>query len=71
MNFLVVGQFVLAVLLSASILLQSRGAGLGSSWGGGGELYSTRRGVEKILFRLTVLLAILFIGSSLTPLLVQ
>ena len=70
MNFLVVAQLVLAVGLGACVLLQSRGAGLGSSWGGGGELYSTRRGLEKILFRLTVLLAMLFIGSSLTPLLV-
>jgi preprotein translocase subunit SecG len=70
MNTIEIAQLVLGVLLSVSILLQSRGAGLGSSMGGGGELYSTRRGVEKILFRLTVLFAVLFIGISLSPLLI-
>ena len=70
MNPIEIAQLILGILLSASILLQSRGAGLGSSMGGGGELYSTRRGVEKMLFRITVTLAVLFIGISLSPLLV-
>lgn len=65
---LAVAQIVLAILLSVSILMQSRGAGLGSAWGGEGQLYGTRRGVEKLLFRATVIIAILFIAVSLASL---
>lgn len=68
MNPLVAGQTILAALLVTLILLQNRGAGLGSAWGGGGELYTTRRGVEKLLFRLTVLTAALFVLISLVSL---
>jgi protein translocase SecG subunit len=38
-------NIILGVLIIALILLQGRGAGLGSAWGGGGELYQTRRGI--------------------------
>lgn len=68
MSPLVVGQTILAALLVTLILLQNRGAGLGSAWGGGGELYTTRRGVEKLLFRLTVVTAALFVLISLVSL---
>lgn len=68
MNLLVVVQTVLAAALILLIVLQGRGAGLGSSWGGEGELYGTRRGVEKILFRATILVAFLFIAVSLASL---
>lgn len=68
MNFLVIAQTLLGMVLVAAILFQNRGAGLGSAWGGGGELYVTRRGVEKFLFRITVLIAIVFVLVSLTSL---
>ncbi|MBI4058638.1 preprotein translocase subunit SecG [Candidatus Microgenomates bacterium] len=58
-------QIVLAALIIISILMQSRGAGLGASLGGGGEFYSTRRGVERVIFRLTIILVVLFIATSL------
>lgn len=61
-------QIVLAVLLVGSILLQNRGAGLGSAWGGSGEMYGTRRGVEKLLFRGTIAIAVLFFFVSLLSL---
>lgn len=70
MNLFPVFQTVLAVILIASILLQSRGSGLGGAWGGGGELYTTRRGIEKLLFRGTVLVAVLFVIVSFAALLV-
>ena len=53
-------QIVLAALLITVILLQSKGAGLGQAWGGGGEFYRSKRGVEKILFRATIILAAIF-----------
>ncbi|MEK7182585.1 MAG: preprotein translocase subunit SecG [Patescibacteria group bacterium] len=61
-------QIILGTLVITSILLQSRGAGIGSAWGGGGEFYSTRRGVEKLLFRATIILVILFSLVSLVQL---
>jgi preprotein translocase subunit SecG len=57
------------VLMSASILLQQRGASLGAGFGSSGELYTTRRGLDKNLFEATVVLAVIFILSILTGLL--
>lgn len=68
MNPLVIVQTILAAALIGTILLQNRGAGLGSAWGGSGELYTTRRGVEKFLFRFTILIAIVFVSVSLASL---
>lgn len=68
MSLFSIAQTLLALLLIASILMQGRGGGLGSSWGGDGQLYGTRRGIEKILFRATILFGILFIFLSLASL---
>lgn len=64
-------QAVLAVLLIIGILLQARGAGLGAAFGGEGNVYRTKRGVEKRLFQITIILAILFFGVSLAHTLIQ
>lgn len=69
MNLIIIAQIVLAVLLVVFILLQSRGSGLGSAWGGAGVFYSTRRGMEKILLWLTIITAALFIAVSFLSLL--
>ncbi|TAL50570.1 preprotein translocase subunit SecG [Patescibacteria group bacterium] len=63
-------QIVLAVLLGASILLQARGTGLGAAFGGGGNVYRTKRGAEKKIFQLTIVLSILFFGVALVNALV-
>ncbi len=65
-----VSQIVLSVLLVVCILLQARGTGLGSALGGEGNVYRTKRGVEKRLFQATVVIAILFFGISLANALV-
>ena len=62
-------QLILAVLLMAAILLQQRGTGLSGAFGGESSVYSTRRGIEKILFTSTVVIAILFFGISIARLL--
>lgn len=54
-----------AILMVVSILLQQRGASLGAGFGASGELYTSRRGLDKSLFRATVILAIIFVGSIL------
>jgi preprotein translocase subunit SecG len=53
-------QIILGVALTVSILLQARGAGLGSVFGGTGTVFKTRRGIDKLLFRITIVFAILF-----------
>lgn len=58
-----------AVLLVAAVLLQQRGASLGAGFGGSGELYTTRRGLDKNLFEATIVLAVIFVLSILTSLL--
>lgn len=58
-----------AVLMVLAILLQQRGATLGAGFGSSGELYTTRRGLDKNLFEATIVLAVLFILSILAGLL--
>lgn len=53
-------QIILAVLVVVLILLQQRGSGLGSAFGGEGNVYRSRRGIEKLLFNATIVVAILF-----------
>ncbi|KKS46366.1 preprotein translocase subunit SecG [Candidatus Gottesmanbacteria bacterium RIFCSPLOWO2_02_FULL_42_29] len=62
---LVIIQIIVSVSLIAVILIQAKGVGLGRAWGGGGEFYKSRRGVEKVIFRLTVVLVALFLASSI------
>ncbi len=61
--FLVLNIIISAVLV-ALILLQGRGAGMGSAWGGSGETFQTRRGIEKITLRMTIVFIILFFAVS-------
>jgi len=64
-SFIYAFQIVLAVLLIVIILLQQKGTGLGSSFGGELGFYRTKRGAEKLLFYTTIGLSVLFIASSL------
>ncbi len=54
-----------AVLMIIAVLLQQRGASLGAGFGGSSELYTTRRGLDKNLFEVTIFLAITFVLSIL------
>lgn len=58
-----------AILMIITILLQQRGATLGAGFGSSGELYTTRRGLDKSLFDTTVVLAVIFVLSILAALL--
>jgi protein translocase SecG subunit len=64
-NILLIVQIALSIFLTAAILLQAQGSGLGTTWGGGGETYHTRRGLEKVLFYLTIAGVGLFIALSI------
>lgn len=62
---------VSAILLTAGILLQSRGQSLGVSFGGDSNFYRSRRGPEKVLFNITIVLAIVFVLSIVLGILSQ
>ncbi len=70
-EILLVVNIVLCITIVAFILIQGRGAGLGSAWGGGGETFQTRRGVEVIIMRLTVVFIAIFFGVSIFALLLK
>ncbi len=64
-------QIIVSIALIALILVQERSAGLSGIFGGGdggGGFYQTRRGVEKAVFALTIILAIVFCGLAILQL---
>ncbi|HAM95518.1 preprotein translocase subunit SecG [Candidatus Azambacteria bacterium RIFCSPHIGHO2_01_46_10] len=63
-------QIVVSVLLIATILIQQRGEGLSSVFGGGESIYQTRRGIEKWLHYATIVLAVLFLVSAFANLVI-
>ena len=58
-----------AMLMILAILLQQRGASLGAGFGSSGELYTTRRGLDKSLFEFTIVMSVIFVLSILAGLL--
>ncbi|MFH1430016.1 MAG: preprotein translocase subunit SecG [Candidatus Uhrbacteria bacterium] len=65
MSVLSIIQFCSAILLVIVVLLQQRGTGLGSAFGGEGNTYRTIRGIEHTLVIATIILAVIFFGSAL------
>ena len=61
--FISIVTLVSGILMIICILLQQRGATLGAGFGASGELYTTRRGLDKSLFDVTIMLAVFFIMS--------
>lgn len=64
-TILPIAQIIIAVLLMVLILLQERGTALGGAFGESGGFYSTRRGLQKTIFRATIVLAVLFIALAI------
>jgi len=63
-------QLLVSFALSTAILLQSKGTGLGSTFGGGSNFVHVRRGAEKVMFQVTIVLSVAFVVLSLANLLV-
>ncbi|MDD5731726.1 MAG: preprotein translocase subunit SecG [Patescibacteria group bacterium] len=70
-NIINIVQLVISVLLILSILLQSRGAGLSGTFGGDSAVYTTRRGPEKMLYWITLILALVFVGLTIASLIIK
>lgn len=69
-NILNTTTLISAVLSILLILLQQRGASLGAGYGSSGELYTTRRGLDRSLFNATVVMVVIFVVSILGLLLI-
>lgn len=67
-TYLYVAQIVVAVALILVAMLQVRGGGLGGIFGQADTVFRTKRGVEKTLFQLTIVLAVIFIVLSIVSL---
>lgn len=65
--YLDIALIITSIALITSVILQSKGAGLGGLTGAdSGSIFTARRGVEKTLFRITIGLSILFFGLAIT-----
>ncbi len=63
-----IAQIVISIALILAVLLQVRGGGLGGIFGQASTVFRTKRGVEKTLFQLTIILVVLFITISIVML---
>jgi preprotein translocase subunit SecG len=66
-DYLNLAQMLISIVLIVVVLLQTRGTDIGSAFGGGGgggSSFRTRRGLEKTLFQLTIVLAAIFVAIS-------
>ena len=64
-TYLNIAQIILAIAVIAAVLLQVRGGGLGGIFGTQTGMYRTKRGIERTLFRLTIVLIVIFVIVSI------
>ena len=70
-NYLNIALIIISVLLILSVILQSKGAGLGGLTGADtGSIFTARRGVERTLFWITIVLSVIFFALVITLLLI-
>jgi len=69
-KYINIALIIVSALLIVAILLQARGSGLSSIFGGGGEFYQTRRGLEKKIFIATIILAVIFLALGVIRLII-
>lgn len=60
LTYLYIIQIIISTALIAAVLLQTKGSGLGGIFGGQGAVYTSRRGVEKTIFNVTIGLVVAF-----------
>jgi preprotein translocase subunit SecG len=64
-KILLITQVVICIVLVISVLLQNRAEGLGQMFGGGGEIFRTKRGLERVLYYTTIVLIVALTVISL------
>lgn len=70
-NIFLTIQIATALITIVLVVIQSKGTGIGSTFGGDMGFYGTKRGAERLLFGLTILIAVLFVISSLAAVLLS
>jgi len=70
-SFLPIIQIILSVAIVTAILLQQRGSGLSATFGGDGATFRTKRGIEKALSRLTVVMTVLLAASAIVAIVIN
>lgn len=70
-QFILIFQIIISILLVVSILLQAKGSGLGMAFGDTGGQYRSKRGIEKFLYRATIILVAFFLITSIVNLLIN
>ena len=71
-RFLDIALIITSVALIISVILQSKGAGLGGLTGGDtGGVYTARRGIERTLFWVTIVLSVIFFALAISTVLIQ
>lgn len=68
---LYIAQILISTLIIVAVLMQNRGSGLSAVFGGGGSVYRTKRGLEKGLFTLTIILVVLFVAAGIVNLVIS
>jgi preprotein translocase subunit SecG len=62
LNFI---EILVSLLLIVLVLLQARGAGLGAIFGQDSSMFRTRRGAERLIFQITIVVAIIFCALAI------
>ena len=70
-NFFLITEIVLGIALVVLIVLQSKGTGMGSTFGGDMGFYGTKRGAEKMLFVMTIIVSFLFLSTALISVIIK
>ncbi len=71
-TYLNIALIIISVLLILSVIVQSKGAGLGGLTGADtGSIFTARRGIERTLFWVTIILSVIFFGLVITLLIIQ
>jgi len=71
-TYLNIALIIISTLLIVSVILQSKGAGLGGLSGAdAGSVFTARRGVERTLFRLTIVLSVVFFALAISRLMIS
>ena len=71
MNIFAIVQVIVSIALVVVIIMQQRGSEAGIAFGGGGESFRSKRGLEKFLFYATIVLAVIFAANSILTLVFQ
>lgn len=71
MKILTIFQIIISLLMIVSVILQTRGTQTGVAFGGGTESYRSKKGIERMLFYVTIVLAVLFASTSILSLVLR